>query len=71
MGGSTGQDGYALTIGTLATTRSFCFPEAMEREQQFLVVLEKVRHAEANHSKLTLRDADGNVLAELKRRDAD
>jgi hypothetical protein len=43
----------------------------MKREQQFLVMLEQVRRAEAHHSTLTLRDADGNVLAELKRRDAD
>lgn len=80
VGGSTGcnrfngpynQDGYALTIGTLATTRRACLPDVMKREQQFLVMLEQVRRAEAHHSTLTLRDADGNVLAELKRRDAD
>jgi heat shock protein HslJ len=80
VGGSTGcnrfigsysQDGHALTIGTLATTRRACLPDVMKREQQFLVMLERVRRAEANHSTLTLTDTDGNVLAELKRRDAD
>jgi heat shock protein HslJ len=69
--GSYSQDGYALTIGTLATTRRACLSDAMKREQQFLVILEKVRRAEANHSTLTLKDTNGNVLAELKRRDAD
>lgn len=69
--GSYSQDGFALTIGPLATTRRACLPDVMKREQQFLVMLEKVRRAEANHSKLTLKDTDGNVLAELKRRDAD
>jgi heat shock protein HslJ len=48
IGGSTGcnrftgsysQDGYALTIGTLATRA--CPPDVMKREQQFLVMLEK------------------------------
>jgi len=68
--GSYSQDGYALTIGTLATTRRACLPKVMKRGQQFLAILEKVRRAEANHSKLTLKDTDGNVLAELKRRDA-
>jgi hypothetical protein len=43
----------------------------LQREQQSFVMLEKVRLGEANNSKLTLKDTDGNVLAELKRRDAD
>ena len=80
VGGSTGcnrftgtysQDGYALTLGTLATTRRACLPEVMKREQQFLDLLSKVHRAEANHLKLTLKDADENVLAELVRRDPD
>jgi heat shock protein HslJ len=37
--GSYSQDGYALTIGTLATRA--CPPDVMKREQQFLVMLEK------------------------------
>lgn len=80
VGGSTGcnrftgtysQDGDALVIGMLATTRRACLPDMMKREQQFLIMLEKVRRAEASHLELTLKDTDGNVLAELKRRDAD
>jgi heat shock protein HslJ len=51
VGGSTGcnrfngsysQDGYALTIGTPATTRRACLPDVMKREQQFLVMLDQV-----------------------------
>ncbi len=40
----------------------------MQRERQFLVILEKVRRVEASYSKLTLQEADGNVLDELQRR---
>jgi hypothetical protein len=63
------QDGSTLTIGTLATTRRACLPEVMRREEQFLEVLSKVRRVEANHFKLFLKAPDGNVLAELMRRD--
>jgi len=69
--GTYNQDGDALTIGTLATTRKACRPEAMKREQQFLALLGKVRHGEGTHIKLTLKGSDGNVLAETVRRDPD
>jgi len=65
--------GYAaacLTIGMLTTTRRACLTDVMKRERQSLVMLGKVRCAEANHSKLTLNNTDGNALAELKLRDA-
>jgi heat shock protein HslJ len=62
------RDGYALTIVTLATTRRACPPKAMKREQQFLAMLRNVRHAEGTRLELTLKDADGNALAELVRR---
>jgi putative lipoprotein len=63
--------GDELTMGPLATTRMACRPEVMEREQEFLTMLAQVRHAEASHLKLTLKDGKGTVLAELVRRDAD
>jgi heat shock protein HslJ len=69
--GSFTQDGNTLTMGPLATTRMACPPEAMKREQQFLALLGKVRYAEGTGLKLTLKDADDNVLAELIRRDPD
>ena len=78
VGGSTGcnrftgtysQDGSALTIGTLAMTRRACLPEVMRRKERFLEILSKVRQIEANDFKLFLKAADGNLLAELMRRD--
>jgi heat shock protein HslJ len=69
--GAYSQDGDALTIGTLATTRRACLPEVMQREQQFLALLGKVRHVEGTHLRLTLKSFDGDVLAELMRRDPD
>jgi heat shock protein HslJ len=69
--GAYSQDGDALTIGTLATTRRACLPEVMQREQQFLALLGKVHHAEGTYLKLTLKGSDRDVLAELVRRDPD
>jgi heat shock protein HslJ len=69
--GTYSQDGDALTIGTLATTRRACLPEVMRREQQFLTLLGNVFYAEGTHLKLMLKGPDGNVLAELVRRDPD
>ncbi len=80
VGGSSGcnrftgtytQKDEELTLGPLASTRMSCPPEIMEREQQFLTMLADVRHAEADHLKLTLKDGNGEVLVELVRRDAD
>ena len=69
--GSYSQDGDALSIGPLATTRRACVPEVMKREQQFLAMLGMVRHAEGTQLKLTLKGADADVLAELVRTDPD
>ena len=80
VGGSSGcnrftgaydQKGDELTMGPLASTRMACPPELMEREQQFLTMLGNVRYAEADDRKLTLKDGNGEVLAELVRRDGD
>ena len=43
----------------------------MERERQFLIMLGNVRYAETDDLKLTLKDENGEVLAELVRRDGD
>jgi heat shock protein HslJ len=48
-----------------------CPPEAMKPEQAFLALLGKVRYAEATRFKLTLKDSDDNVFAELIRWDPD
>jgi heat shock protein HslJ len=67
--GTYSQDGVVVTLGILATTRRACLPEAMKREQQFLDLLSKIRSAEGSHLRLILKDAKGDVLAELVRRD--
>jgi len=80
VGGSSGCNRFTgtynhkddeLTFGPLASTRMACPPEVMEGEQQFLTMLGYVRSAEASHLKLVLRDGNGEVLAELVRRDGD
>jgi heat shock protein HslJ len=43
----------------------------MKREQAFLALLGKIRHVDRTHLQLILKDGDGNVLAELIRRDLD
>jgi heat shock protein HslJ len=58
-------------MGPLATTRMACLPEAMEGEQEFLALLGKIRHVDRTNLQLILKDGDGNVLAELIRRDPD
>ena len=80
VGGSSGCNRFTgayshkdgeLTLGPLASTRMACPPEVMEREQQFLSMLGNVRYAEADDLKLTLKDGNGEVLAELVRRNGD
>jgi len=65
------QNGRALTIGSIATTRMACRPSAMKREQRLLAILANVRLAERRHRKLVLKKDDGKFLAELVRRDPD
>ena len=67
--GNYTQNDSALTIGPIATTRMACRPSAMRREQQFLAILANVRLVEGTHLKLLLKKDDGEVLAELVRRD--
>jgi putative lipoprotein len=69
--GKCAQDGGTLTMGPLATTRMACPPEIMQREQEFLALLGKIRHVDRTNRRLILKDVDGNVLMELIRRDPD
>lgn len=64
------QDGTALTIGALASTKKFC-QGLMEAETAFIQNLQDTRRAEGTHKTLTLYGADGAILMELKRRDWD
>jgi heat shock protein HslJ len=43
----------------------------MEREQQFLAMLDSVRFVKGTHLKLILKDGSGTILAELVRRGPD
>ena len=58
-------------MGAFASTGMACQPEVMEREQQFLAMLSNVHHVEATHLQLTLKGGNGQVLANLVRRDPD
>ena len=58
-------------MGPFASTRMACQPEVMEREQQFLAMLSNVRQVEVIHLQVTLKDGNGEVLANLVRRDPD
>ena len=69
--GTYTQKDDTLTMGPFATTRMACQPEVMERERQFLAMLTNVRHVEGTHLKLSLKDGNGEVLAQLVRRDPD
>jgi heat shock protein HslJ len=69
--GAYNQKGDELTMGPLASTRMACPPPIMEREQQFLTMLGNVRYAAADDLNLTLKGRNGEVLAELVRRDGD
>ncbi|HML93624.1 META domain-containing protein [Methyloceanibacter sp.] len=60
-----------LRIGPLANTLMACPGPMMEREKEFLTMLEETRIADARRRKLILKDADGETLAELVRRGAD
>lgn len=60
-----------LRIGPLANTLIACPSPMMTREKEFLTMLEETRAAEARRRKLILKDADGEILAELVRRGAD
>lgn len=60
-----------LALGPLATTRMACPPEQMETERKVLQVLDAAKAADATHKTLTLKNASGEPLATLARRDWD
>ena len=67
--GSYEQKGEALTFSPLGSTRMACPPDMMRREQAFFEMLGEVRSANIEGTKLALRDAAGQELAKLSRRD--
>ena len=65
------QNDHELSLSPLATTRMACPAEVMDREQEFLDLLGKVRGVHVDHTLLMLLDADGADLRTLIRRDPD
>lgn len=69
--GTYSQDGKAVRIGPLATTRKMCPPEVMKTEMKLLGVLDEARFVEASHLKMTLMNKDRQILWQFKRSDWD
>ncbi len=64
------QEGQTLTIGALASTKKMC-SGIMEAESAFMRKLQETRRIEATHLKLSLINAQGDPLLQLRRRDWD
>lgn len=69
--GTFDHDDDRLTIGPVISTRRACPPDVMQREQELFSLFQQVRAADATHLELVLKDAEGKVLATLRRRDPD
>ncbi|MCB1422041.1 MAG: META domain-containing protein [Nitratireductor sp.] len=69
--GSYEEDGDALKIGPLGTTRMACIPDMMATEKRFLEALGKAAAFKRNGTKLTISDAAGAPLLELVQHDWD
>ncbi|HEV7734066.1 MAG TPA: META domain-containing protein [Candidatus Binatia bacterium] len=63
--GTYREDGSAITIGPLASTRMACV-QGMETESQFLLGLDRVRKWSITGQRLTLSDDTGRVVAMLE-----
>ncbi|WP_249975947.1 META domain-containing protein [Vreelandella olivaria] len=53
----------SLTFGQIATTKMACPEAQMRNEQAMLTILGQVGHWQVSGSTLSLKDADGNLLA--------
>ena len=75
LGASYTQDGAALKLSPIRSTRMMCPPPVMERERALVSVLEATvsvaREDDGKLGLLVLRDADGVTLMRLQRRDWD
>ena len=66
------QNGERLIVGPLASTKKACFgQDLMQKEQAFLEALQNAHHIEATYKSLVLKNADGDVITTLRRRDWD
>lgn len=66
--GSYEQHDEHLTISPLATTKMACPPDKMQKENEFLDVLSKVRGVSVDHTLLLFLDENGSDLKALARR---
>jgi heat shock protein HslJ len=64
--GSYSVDGDNLAISPLAATKKACAPELMEQERQFLAALQSAASYSISANVLTIRDAGGARLVELR-----
>ena len=71
FGGGYTQKDAELTIEGLISTRMACAPDVMTAEDALLRALEASHHIEATHTALKIFGADGALLLDLVRRDAD
>lgn len=69
--GSFTQDGKAIKIGPLASTRKMCPPDIMNVETKLLKILDQARYVEASHLKMSLMDENQTLLAKFQRSDWD
>jgi len=60
------QDGDALAIGTVATTKMGCPPPADGVERAYLAALDRVASWRRVHDELALADADGRTLLRFR-----
>ncbi|PHR91603.1 MAG: hypothetical protein COA69_10420 [Robiginitomaculum sp.] len=67
--GSFAQDGTALKIGPLMSTKMAC--ANLRDEQEFFQILENAKRIEVSHLTLVLKNQADEVLLTLRRRDWD
>ena len=66
------QNGERLIVGPLAATRKACLDRPiMDKERAFMNALQDTHHIEATYKTLVLKNADGDVITTLRRRDWD
>lgn len=71
LNGRYQQDGSALSIGPVATTRMNCEPGIMDIEQRFVAALEAGSRLVARHLVLGLLDDTNEIVAQFRRTDFD
>jgi heat shock protein HslJ len=65
------QDGEALSIGPIGSTKMLCPPETMDAERALFEALKNTASADISHLTLTLKDRNGAPILTLQRRDWD